>query len=511
MVDIKLKHYFLCLLMSMQALPALYAQSGPYSRLQFKADAKTMSTLALLGVDLEHLSFDGLYYTGEFSKEETALIKTQCPIVLVQIADLEKHFAESQSVGDIRRSGTEYPVPEGFILGSMGGYFTLSELDSHISVMEHKYPEIFKIRDTIGLSVQGRPIYALKVSDHVNTDEEEVEVLYTALHHAREPVSLSQLVYYLYYLLENYSLNAEVKALVDNSELYFIPVVNPDGYAYNQQTNPGGGGYWRKNRKKNPDGSYGVDLNRNYGYNWGLNDTGSSGTTVSPTYRGLQAFSEPETRTVRDFCLKRQFAAALNYHAFGDLLIYPWGPDPGPSTTPDQMLFVEMAEALTFSNRYRHGTSFETLRYSVNGDANDWMYGEQNLKNKIMSFVPEVGTGTDGFWPLKNRILPLCDANIRQNLNLVKLMLGHRVDAQTAIAHAERKPYPNPVSDRLYLPAHSDILHVELRDITGRLILIGLPDSQGVLDLSMVQAGVYTCEVYSAGSGKDVHRLIVSR
>ena len=115
----------------------------------------------------------------------------------------------------------------------------------------------------------------MKISDNPNTDEPEPEVLYTALHHAREPESLSQLIYYMWYVLENYATDPEVQALVDNTEMYFAPCINPDGYLYNEQTDPNGGGLWRKNRRDNLDGEFGVDLNRNYDFSWGYDDTGS--------------------------------------------------------------------------------------------------------------------------------------------------------------------------------------------------------------------------------------------
>jgi len=109
----------------------------------------------------------------------------------------------------------------------------------------------------------------------------------------------------MWYLLENYSSDPSIKNIVDNTEMYFIPVVNPDGYIYNQTTNPNGGGLWRKNRRNNGDNTYGVDLNRNYSYNWGYDNTGSSGNTNSDTYRGPSPFSEPESRIMRDFTYQR--------------------------------------------------------------------------------------------------------------------------------------------------------------------------------------------------------------
>jgi murein tripeptide amidase MpaA len=97
-------------------------------------------------------------------------------------------------------------------------------------------------------------------------------------------------MYYMWYLLENYGTDPEATYLVDNREMYFVPCFNPDGYEYNRQTDPNGGGMWRKNRRNN-GGSYGVDLNRNFGYMWGYDDLGSSPIPSSETYRGPSAFS----------------------------------------------------------------------------------------------------------------------------------------------------------------------------------------------------------------------------
>lgn len=98
---------------------------------------------------------------------------------------------------------------------------------------------------------------------------------------------------------------------------------------------------WRKNRRDNLDGTFGIDLNRNYGYNWGFDDDGSSPFTGDETYRGTVPFSEPETQIMRDFVNSRSFRIALNYHTFGNLLIYPWGYDYS-IYTPDSALLPIM-------------------------------------------------------------------------------------------------------------------------------------------------------------------------
>ena len=195
----------------------------------------------------------------------------------------------------------------------------------------------------------------VKISDNPDIDEQEPEILYTALIHAREPQSMMQMIYFMYYLLENYNTDPSVQYLVDNREMFFIPVLNPDGYEYNRSTNPSGGGMWRKNRKNN-GGSYGIDLNRNFGpyAYWNAPNGGSSTVPSSDTYRGTAPFSEPETANLRDFLATRYFKNALNYHTYSNLLIYPYGAL--EMETPDSATFREFARDMTAYNGYEYGT-----------------------------------------------------------------------------------------------------------------------------------------------------------
>ena len=158
-----------------------------------------------------------------------------------------------------------------------------------------------------------------------DVNETEPEVLYTAVHHAREPESMSQLIYYMWYLLENYSADSTVRNLVNTTEMYFVPCVNRTDTFTMESTNPLGGGMWRKNRRDNLDGEFGVDLNRNYGEQWGLDNIGSSPLTSDGTYRGTSGFSEPETQAMKNFTNNHEFKLALNYHTYGNFHIVPWG------------------------------------------------------------------------------------------------------------------------------------------------------------------------------------------
>ena len=306
-------------------------------------------------------------------------------------------------------------VPSNFDLGSMGGFITYQEMLDHLDAMAAQYPNLITVRAPVSATlntIQGRDMYYVKISDNPNVDENESEVLYTGLHHAREPVSMMNLIYYMWYLLENYNSDPDIQSLVNNREMFFIPCVNPDGYLYNQSTNPNGGGMWRKNLRNNGNGTFGVDINRNYGYNWGYDNSGSSGNTNSNTYRGTSPFSEPETQMVRDFCNAHNFRVAMNDHSYSNLLLYPWGYS-SSAFNPDEDIFYQYGRNMTTDNRYKFGQSNVTI-YPTNGDSNDWMYGEQSSKPKIFAFIPESGSSAEGgFWPSPSNIVPIIQREIQ--------------------------------------------------------------------------------------------------
>ena len=323
-------------------------------------------------------------------------------------------LTESEKASIIRESKEKYGV-EGFGFGSMGGFYTLAEVYAQLDSMRQKYPNLISSKVSIGNTVENRPTYMVKISDNPDIDEDEPEVLYTALIHAREPQSMMQMIYFMYYLLENYNTDPSVQYLVDNREMFFIPVLNPDGYEYNRSTNPSGGGMWRKNRKNN-GGSYGIDLNRNFGpyAYWNAPNGGSSTVPSSDTYRGTAPFSEPETANLRDFLATRYFKNALNYHTYSNLLIYPYGAL--EMETPDSATFREFARDMTAYNGYEYGTDQQTVGYSTRGNSDDYFYDGDTVLNhgKIFAMTPEVGS--TGFWPSQSEIFPLAIENLMPNI-----------------------------------------------------------------------------------------------
>ena len=128
----------------------------------------------------------------------------------------------------------------------MGGYYTFSEIEEHLNNIANEYSDLVQL-NIIGNTLQGRNIYSVKISDNASIDENEPEVLYTGLHHSREPMSYMNLFYYMYWLLENYNIDPLANHIVNNRELWFIPAINPDGLVYNQSIAPNGGGMQRKN------------------------------------------------------------------------------------------------------------------------------------------------------------------------------------------------------------------------------------------------------------------------
>lgn len=381
--------------------------------------------LAKLGLDVEHGEYaPGKQFIGVFSDREIEKIQQagfSYDVLIENLSDYRRaHRHDTAASGSARNAGPceEETIvstpPDNFDLGSFGGFFTYEEMIEQLDAMATQYPDLITIKAPVSdiLTHENRPIYWIKISDNPSMNEVEPEVLYTAVHHAREPGGLSSLIYFMWHILENYESDERVKALVDETELYFIPCLNPDGYIYNvDQYFNGGNFFWRKNRRDNGDGTFGVDLNRNYGYEFAHDDIGSSPSTDDQTYRGPAGFSEPETQAAKWFCENHEFQIALNYHTFGNLLIYPWGFD--ASGVADDV-FLNLAAAMVEENDFFVGTGFETVGYFVNGDSDDWMFGEQSTKDLIYSLTPELGLG--GFYPDQENILGILASSLPQNM-----------------------------------------------------------------------------------------------
>lgn len=289
-------------------------------------------------------------------------------------------------------------------------YHTYEELTQKLDSLVVQYPQIL-IRHQIGTSVEGNPIWAIKISDEpAIEDSTEPEILIIGAIHAREIATTEVVLHMIDDVTTRYNDDPEVTNYVNSLQFWFVPMANPDGHIQVEN----GQDWWRKNtRDNNQNGNLheystdGVDLNRNFGYMWGYDDRGSSPISSAYDYRGPEAFSEPETAAIRDLCQEHQFSFSLSYHSYGRMLLYGWGYI--DQNTPDHPIFVEWAERMRAYNGYQHGNPNNGLIYNTNGDSDDWIYGDDELKPRFFGITPEIGLT---FWPPAWKVPILCRENL---------------------------------------------------------------------------------------------------
>ncbi len=333
------------------------------------------------------------------------------------------------------------------------GYRNYSVLLSELEFLEALYPDICKLYD-IGDS-RGKlyfeegnsnyedynhEIWAVKVSDNVETEEDEPCVYYLGAHHAREPISLEVVMAILNHILENYETDPTITDNVNNAQIWFVPLVNPDGHKIvTDEVDM----WWRKNICDNNgngvlDPSYynnypdGVDPNRNYGFEWGL--VGASDNPVSQTYHGLEPFSEPETTAIKQLLDSLHFVTGISYHSYGEVVLFPFGYNNGV-TSPDhdalEDLAVSMASSIPgiYSGFYTPQESW--MLYPCMGTTDDYSYGV----NGTFAYTFELA---DEFIPPAYLVDEICQDNIEAALILLdrvnqSTLTGHITDALSGL------------------------------------------------------------------------------
>jgi carboxypeptidase T len=288
-------------------------------------------------------------------------------------------------------------------------YHTLDQVEDAMERMAADHPDIVTL-ETIGESVEGRPIIAMRLGvELADDDHSRPAMLVMGCHHAREWISVEVPLYFADYLVENYLVEGRVTRLLTYAEVWIIPIVNPDGYVYSHEEDR----WWRKNRRDNGDGTFGVDNNRNYSAGWG--GVGASTDTRGETYRGASAFSEPETRAIRDLLARRPFIAAISYHNYSQLVMYPNGYTREPVANADEYdeLSAEMTRLINDGHDdakydYRYGTPPELL-YVASGDFVDWAHHVHG----VYAFTIELRPNGPPFFELPPiEIIPTCRENL---------------------------------------------------------------------------------------------------
>ncbi|OYD07963.1 M14 family metallopeptidase [Paludifilum halophilum] len=281
-------------------------------------------------------------------------------------------------------------------------YHNYDEMVAEIQRTAREHPDLVKTF-SIGQSYEGRELWAAKISDNPDRDEDEPEVLFVGQHHAREHLTVEMALYILKLYTDSYGSDSRITDLVDSREIFVVFSVNPDGSEYDIRDDSYS--YWRKNRQPNGGSRYiGTDLNRNFGYKWGCCG-GSSGWPSSETYRGDSPFSAPETARLRDFIQSRvvdgeqQIKTAITFHTYSELILWPYGytydDTPSDMSADDYAVFETMGRAMGRTNGYTAQQSSDL--YITDGDMVDWAYGDQGIFAFTFEMYPK--TSNPGFYP----------------------------------------------------------------------------------------------------------------
>jgi hypothetical protein len=335
-------------------------------------------------------------------------------------ADHQEEWKE-QSFSDV-----EPPEPT----AGVTDYHTYDEMVTELNQIAMDHSDIVQLT-SIGKTFENRDIWTVKISDNPMLDEDEPEVVFYGMHHAREWLTAEVPLYIINFLTDNYQTNATVQYLVDERETWIIPIVNPDGRTYDGEDDPTTYWNWRKNRVINSDGSRGVDLNRNYGHMWG--GAGASDDPQNDVFRGEYPFSENETKAIRDLALQHDFVFSLSYHSSGQIILYPWGYTVNPS--PDDLLLSSIAQGMAdrMTNKAQSPREkYIPIRggqlYLTSGDDVDWMHGELGVLPFVVELYPSFSDSSpavtspyNGFHPREDKIQPVCEDNLGGALYLLEI------------------------------------------------------------------------------------------
>lgn len=302
---------------------------------------------------------------------------------------------------------------------AIAGYHSAASLEQDMRQLATSQPHIVELRE-IGRSIENRPIWALRIGERRGSTR---KILFLGCHHAREWLAV-EVPYRLAEYVVTHANQNPVQQWLTDGEIWVAPMVNPDGHEYSRTQNR----LWRKNRRPNPDGSFGVDPNRNYGYMWGtLNVSTSSHVPSDETYVGPYAFSEPETRAVRDLIARELFRGVITYHSFSQLILYPWGYTSKPIAAPagrNQM--VELAQRMQRLIRDVHDANYTPQQssqlYPTAGDTTDWTYGIYQVPSFTIELRPRT-QAEGGFILPPGQIQPTWEENQPAALEFIQRVL----------------------------------------------------------------------------------------
>ncbi|SCL32720.1 Immune inhibitor A peptidase M6 [Micromonospora nigra] len=345
-------------------------------------DAGQLDELRRVGVDLGH-DHGGTDSSGR-TEIETVLSRGQAEKLSRAGVELKVKKVRGKAASQVLRE----QAATGWT--AFRSYSAPGGIRDEITATAARHPKLTKV-ETIGRSWQGKPILAVKVTRNAKNvpDGQRPAVLYASTQHAREWITTEMTRRLMHHVLDSYGTDPEITRMVNTTELWFLPVANPDGYDH---TFTPGNRLWRKNLRDNDgDGRItsgdGVDLNRNFAYKWGYDNEGSSPDPVSETYRGPGPNSEPETKALNRLFKRVGFEFLVNYHSAAQLLLYGVGWQVS-TPTPDDVIYEAMVgdDANPAVPGYDPDLSAEL--YTTNGDTDT----HATVRHGTLGFTPEMST-----------------------------------------------------------------------------------------------------------------------
>jgi predicted deacylase len=189
-------------------------------------------------------------------------------------------------------------------------YKSYAESIEFLRDMQREYPNLIEVIN-IGTTYEEREIILVKISQDVTNADEKPAMLYTGSIHAREWIGNELALKFIEYVAKNQFVDPILEKSLNEATLYMVPCLNPDGFEYSRKHFS----FWRKNRRKNGDGTIGVDLNRNFSIGWSKNSD-----TSSNIYGGKAPFSEAETTAIKNFVDSHDnITMAFDYHSQGNV------------------------------------------------------------------------------------------------------------------------------------------------------------------------------------------------
>ena len=260
-------------------------------------------------------------------------------------------------------------------------YTSYDECVEFFESAQKSNPDFFKV-ESIGKTWEDRDIMAVTITKNINSNLDKPALFYTGSIHAREWIGVELSLSFAKYILEHIDYDPQLNAILDRTTLYMVPCANPDGFEYSRNHFS----FWRKNRRKNADGTFGVDLNRNFSVGFTPNKEPSSNV-----YSGPSAFSEPETAAIRDFFLShKNITIALDYHSQGNVFFpaHNFMHEDAVDAIDLNLLAGNMAEEIKKESGREYGVHMGKPPVSlISGSGREFYYSQGAL-----SLVAEVGT-----------------------------------------------------------------------------------------------------------------------